>query len=71
MDEIECNMGLFAEDLLLFVLNLQIAFPSLMEEFEESARVSNFKVNTDETEALNVSLPVEVVDALFDGRTML
>ncbi|XP_018410174.1 PREDICTED: poly [ADP-ribose] polymerase 4-like [Nanorana parkeri] len=51
------KLGLYADDVLLYLSNPRVALPFLLEEFWRFGLVSNFKVNLHKTEALNVSLP--------------
>ncbi|CAJ0950638.1 unnamed protein product [Ranitomeya imitator] len=57
----EFKISLYADDLLLYITNPTVAFPVLLREFCRFGEVSNFKVNYPKTEALNVSLPDDLV----------
>lgn len=58
------KIALFADDLLIFVTQPQISLPSIMQEFQRYGEVSNFKVNLNKSEILNISLPTAVLQQL-------
>lgn len=53
----QTKLALFADDLLLFVTRPHLSLPSVMQEFQRFGEVSNFKVNYNKLEILNISLP--------------
>lgn len=56
IDQRQYILFLYADDLLLDVSNPHISLPAIVKAFMEFGLISNFKVNYDKTEALNISL---------------
>lgn len=53
---LHAKMALFADDLLLFVTQPYISLPAILQEFQRFGEVSNFKVNYNKSELLDISL---------------
>lgn len=60
--ELVCGRLTFV--LLLYVTNPHIAFPVILREFQRFSDLINFKINTYKTEALNVTLPLQMAAGL-------
>lgn len=61
------KISLFADDLMVYVQQPYTSLPSLFYEFRRFGSFSNFKINTSQTEALNVSLPVFTMSSLLSN----
>lgn len=55
----EDKMSVYADDLLIYVTNPVVTLPNHIQEFKCFGAVSNFKVNSDKSDALNTSLPTK------------
>lgn len=56
VDSIYTKLTIFADDLLLFVTQLHMSLPLILQEFKKFGVVSNFKVNYIKSQILNISL---------------
>lgn len=54
--DIKYKTAIYADDLLIYVTNPIITIPNLIKEFKRFGELSNFKVNYDKSEVLNISL---------------
>ncbi|KAM9294360.1 tyrosinase-like [Gastrophryne carolinensis] len=58
--ETEHKIAVYADDLLFFISNPVVELSNLMKEFDIFGKISDFKINFDKSEALNVGLPEAV-----------
>lgn len=61
IEKIDYKLSLYAIDLLLYVTSPHTSFLLIIRVFKTFGVVSNFKVNYDKSELLNVSLPSQTV----------
>lgn len=54
----------YADNLLLYITNPVVTIPNLIQEFNRFGAMSNFKVNYDKSEALNITLSNKTLDLL-------
>ncbi|CAN2391860.1 Reverse transcriptase (RNA-dependent DNA polymerase) [Pristimantis euphronides] len=52
----EHKLALFADDILMYLMNLRVGIPVLLKEFRRYSKISNFRVNVQKSEILNVNL---------------
>ena len=52
--EQEHKIAAYADDIMLFIANPRQSLPKVMEEMDEYGKVSNFKINMEKTEILNI-----------------
>lgn len=62
--DIEYKMSVFADDILLYITTPLISLPNLISEFKRFGVVSNFMVNYNKSEALNINLSNTMVELL-------
>lgn len=62
---INSKLALFADDLLLFVTQPRLSLPQILQEFAKFREVSNFKVNHNKSEILNISLSKEALQQIL------
>lgn len=61
---LEQKVAAYADDMLFFVSQPHISLPRLLKAFENFGTNSNFKINLQKSEAMNISLPNRVTDLI-------
>lgn len=60
----EYKLSVYADDILMYVTNPLITLPNLIREFNRFGILSNFKVNYNKSEAMNINMSRNMVELL-------